>query len=72
MSVLTVLVSIFENASEDVEDEKVEDSKVLIGPDHTSKSCPVCLEAIELFWDDDSDEWALRNAVNIDGEVLHF
>lgn len=63
-------MSIFETASEEVVEEKVEDSKVLIGPDHANKTCPVCLEEMELFWDDDSDEWALRNAVNIDGEVL--
>lgn len=35
------------------------------------KACAACSDPLELFFDDDQEEWMLHNAVRIDGVVYH-
>lgn len=63
-------MSIFEAEAAIVE-EAAETPNLPVGSEHGAKTCPACQEPMELFWDDDTDEWMLRNAVKIDGQVYH-
>lgn len=53
-------------------EEAVDVPNLPAGTDHTAKICPACQEQMELFWDDNVDEWMLRNAVKIDGQVFTY
>lgn len=34
--------------------------------------CEVCHESFEKYWDEDEEEWMLKNAVFVDGKFFHF
>ena len=35
------------------------------------RTCHVCQEQIEVFWDTEEDEWLMRDAVEHEGKVYH-
>lgn len=45
-------------------------SNIPAGHDHAEKKCPVCHEKVELFWDDEDDEWMYRCAVRLDDDQV--
>ena len=71
-------VSVFEELTADKDASaragarEVASEKIPAGDDHRPRTCSVCMDKIELYWDDDSDEWILKNAALLDdGEVVH-
>jgi hypothetical protein len=38
---------------------------------HDTKKCNVCLDPFEEFYDDDEDEWRLRNAICVEDQFYH-
>ncbi|KAJ3099961.1 hypothetical protein HDU97_002633 [Phlyctochytrium planicorne] len=34
--------------------------------------CAICNEEFEKFWDEDKEEWMIKNAIQQDGKVYHF
>ncbi|KAJ3015009.1 hypothetical protein HKX48_004826 [Thoreauomyces humboldtii] len=37
----------------------------------TNPSCKICTEVLEKFYDEESDDWMLRGAVRVDGNLYH-
>lgn len=69
-------VSVFDEKASDKEGDskafKMISEKIPAGDDHKPRTCSVCMDKIELYWDDDSDEWMLKNAALLgSGEVVH-
>lgn len=58
-----------EKAAEEAPKEPAVGEKIPAGDDHSPRTCTVCREPIELYWDDDSDEWMLKNATIAGDEV---
>lgn len=65
--------SMFQEEANDADLEGAEENvpNLAIGDDHSPRTCEVCQEAMELFWDDDADAWMLKNAVMVDGIIVH-
>lgn len=51
-----------------VETKSTEEAKCTAGDD---KMCGICNDLLEIFYDDDDEEWMLRNAIRVEGQVYH-
>lgn len=40
--------------------------------DSASLLCPICHEKFQKFWDEDAEEWMLKNAIMFEGKVRHY
>jgi pre-mRNA cleavage complex 2 protein Pcf11 len=60
----------FENVEEDkVESEEI--VKCIPKEGHEEKTCFTCHEPFETFWDEDMDEWMLRDAIKVKDLYYH-
>uniref|UniRef100_G1PYJ8 Pcf11 C-terminal domain-containing protein n=1 Tax=Myotis lucifugus TaxID=59463 RepID=G1PYJ8_MYOLU len=41
------------------------------GPAGAVESCAICQEQFEQYWDEEEEEWHLKNAIRVDGETYH-
>lgn len=41
------------------------------GPDDVDKTCDMCHDQFETFYNEDNEEWHLRNAIRVDGKTYH-
>ncbi|XP_068021585.1 uncharacterized protein [Melanerpes formicivorus] len=48
--------------------KKDEMQSVPAGP---AESCEICQEQFEQYWDDEEEEWRLRNAIRVDAKIYH-
>ncbi|XP_062910025.1 pre-mRNA cleavage complex 2 protein Pcf11 [Mobula hypostoma] len=67
----------FEKAHEEVIQRTQEAAKekefqsVPAGPAGVHEVCEICQEAFEQYWDEDEEEWHLKNAVRVDNTTYH-
>lgn len=40
-------------------------------PNEHNRACDVCNDAFDIFFEDNSEDWHLRNAIRVDGAVFH-
>ncbi|XP_057662114.1 pre-mRNA cleavage complex 2 protein Pcf11 isoform X5 [Diorhabda carinulata] len=59
-----------EGAGEDA-DEDVEIPSVAADPDSTDESCVVCRDKFDQFFNEEKEEWHLKNAIRIDDKTYH-
>lgn len=43
----------------------------IAGPDDVDKTCDMCHDQFETFYNEENEEWHLRNAVRVDGKTYH-
>ncbi|XP_054036121.1 pre-mRNA cleavage complex 2 protein Pcf11-like [Dryobates pubescens] len=72
----TAKSQIFERAHEAVlkarqASKKDEIQSVPAGPAGAAESCEICQEQFEQYWDDEEEEWRLRNAIRVDAKIYH-
>ncbi|XP_038618039.1 pre-mRNA cleavage complex 2 protein Pcf11 isoform X2 [Tachyglossus aculeatus] len=41
------------------------------GPAGADESCEICQEQFEQYWDEEEEEWHLKNAIRVDGKIYH-
>uniref|UniRef100_G1PRY9 Pre-mRNA cleavage complex 2 protein Pcf11 n=1 Tax=Myotis lucifugus TaxID=59463 RepID=G1PRY9_MYOLU len=41
------------------------------GPAGAEESCKICQEQFEQYWDEEEEEWHLKNAIRVDGKIYH-
>ncbi|XP_008148248.2 pre-mRNA cleavage complex 2 protein Pcf11 isoform X2 [Eptesicus fuscus] len=41
------------------------------GPAGAVESCEICQEQFEQYWDEEEEEWHLKNAIRVDGKIYH-
>ncbi|XP_006763805.1 PREDICTED: pre-mRNA cleavage complex 2 protein Pcf11 isoform X2 [Myotis davidii] len=41
------------------------------GPAGAVESCEICQEQFEQIWDEEEEEWHLKNAIRVDGKIYH-
>ncbi|XP_059527707.1 pre-mRNA cleavage complex 2 protein Pcf11-like [Myotis daubentonii] len=41
------------------------------GPAGAVESCEICQDQFEQYWDDEEEEWHLKNAIRVDGKICH-
>ncbi|XP_036176569.1 pre-mRNA cleavage complex 2 protein Pcf11-like [Myotis myotis] len=41
------------------------------GPAGAEESCEICQEQFEQYWDEEEEEWHLKNAMRVDGKIYH-
>lgn len=41
------------------------------GPNDQENACDICYDPFEMYYDDESEEWCLRNAIRVDERVYH-
>ncbi|XP_053168702.1 pre-mRNA cleavage complex 2 protein Pcf11 [Hemicordylus capensis] len=41
------------------------------GPAGVDESCEICQEQFEQYWDEEEEEWHLKNAICVDGKIYH-
>ncbi|XP_065793052.1 pre-mRNA cleavage complex 2 protein Pcf11 isoform X4 [Muntiacus reevesi] len=41
------------------------------GPAGSVESCEICQEQFEQYWDEEEEEWHLKNAIRVDGKIYH-
>ncbi|XP_059560822.1 pre-mRNA cleavage complex 2 protein Pcf11-like [Myotis daubentonii] len=41
------------------------------GPAGAEESCEICQEQFEQYWDEEEEEWHLKNAIRVDGKIYH-
>ncbi|XP_054237601.1 pre-mRNA cleavage complex 2 protein Pcf11-like [Indicator indicator] len=51
--------------------KKEEIQSVPAGPAGADESCEICQEQFEQYWDDEEEEWRLRNAIRVDAKIYH-
>ncbi|XP_029923941.1 pre-mRNA cleavage complex 2 protein Pcf11 [Myripristis murdjan] len=39
--------------------------------DVVGESCDICQEAFEMYWEEEEEEWHLKNAIRVDGKPYH-
>ncbi|XP_072332643.1 pre-mRNA cleavage complex 2 protein Pcf11 isoform X3 [Scyliorhinus torazame] len=67
----------FEKVHEEVVQRTQEAAKekefqsVPAGPAGVHEVCEICQEAFEQYWDEDEEEWHLKNAVRVDNRTYH-
>ncbi|KAM6172054.1 pre-mRNA cleavage complex 2 protein Pcf11 isoform 4-T4 [Erethizon dorsatum] len=67
----------FEKAHEEVVLKTQEAAKekefqsVPAGPAGAVESCEICQEQFEQYWDEEEEEWHLKNAIRVDGKIYH-
>lgn len=59
-----------ENASEEAEEE-VEIPSVPADPDSTDECCEVCRDKFDQFFNEEKEEWHLKNAIRVDEKTYH-
>lgn len=59
-----------ENNGEEAEEE-VEIPSVPADSDITDSRCEVCQDVFDQFFNEEKEEWHLRNAIRIDGKTYH-
>lgn len=71
---LTAVPSFFEGAGAEKtksEEKAVEEPCVVVSPDLTLRVCSGCHEAFRQFYDQESEEWKYKNAIEVDGVNFH-
>lgn len=43
----------------------------IAGPDDVDKTCDMCHDQFETFYNEDNEDWHLRNAIRVDGKTYH-
>lgn len=43
----------------------------IAGPDDVDKTCDMCHDQFETFYNEENEEWHLRNAIRVDGKTYH-
>ncbi|XP_052616791.1 pre-mRNA cleavage complex 2 protein Pcf11-like [Peromyscus californicus insignis] len=67
----------FEKVHKDIVQKSQEASKakefqsVPAGPFGALESCEICQEQFEQYWDEEEEEWHLKNAIGVDGKIYH-
>ncbi|NXG30472.1 PCF11 protein, partial [Dromaius novaehollandiae] len=67
----------FEKAHEEVVLKTQEAAKekefqsVPAGPAGADESCEICQEQFEQYWDEEEEEWHLKNAIRVDEKIYH-
>ncbi|KAM3869035.1 pre-mRNA cleavage complex 2 protein Pcf11 [Diretmus argenteus] len=67
----------FEKVNEEVVQKSQEAAKeqefqsVKATTDVVGESCEICQEAFEMYWEEEEEEWHLRNAIRMDGKTYH-
>ncbi|XP_026860226.2 pre-mRNA cleavage complex 2 protein Pcf11 [Electrophorus electricus] len=44
---------------------------VKAAPDVVDESCEICQEQFEMYWEEEEEEWHLKNAIRVDGKTYH-
>uniref|UniRef100_T1J1R3 CID domain-containing protein n=1 Tax=Strigamia maritima TaxID=126957 RepID=T1J1R3_STRMM len=64
--------SLFEEQANEDQAEQTEDVQTIpVAEDDGDNVCAVCGESFEQFWDQDKEEWHLKDATRIDGKTYH-
>ncbi|KAI4877910.1 hypothetical protein NFI96_017407 [Prochilodus magdalenae] len=67
----------FEKVHEEVVQKTQEAAKekefqsVKAAPDVVDESCEICQEQFEMYWEEEEEEWHLKNALRVDGKTYH-
>ncbi|KAK3523920.1 hypothetical protein QTP70_016723 [Hemibagrus guttatus] len=67
----------FEKVHEEVVQKNQEAAKerefqsVKAAADVVHESCEICQEQFEMYWEEDEEEWHLKNAIRVDGKTYH-
>ncbi|XP_031427499.1 pre-mRNA cleavage complex 2 protein Pcf11 isoform X2 [Clupea harengus] len=67
----------FEKVYEEVVQKTQEAAKekefqsVKAAPDVVDESCEICQEQFEMYWEEDEEEWHLKNAIRVDEKTYH-
>ncbi|XP_072517782.1 pre-mRNA cleavage complex 2 protein Pcf11 isoform X2 [Salminus brasiliensis] len=67
----------FEKVHEEVVQKTQEAAKerefqsVKAAPDVVDESCEICQEQLEMYWEEEEEEWHLKNAMRVDGKTYH-
>ncbi|XP_030636860.1 pre-mRNA cleavage complex 2 protein Pcf11 isoform X2 [Chanos chanos] len=67
----------FEKVHEEVVQKTQEAAKekefqsVRAAPDVVDESCEICQEQFETYWEEEEEEWHLKNAIRVDGKTYH-
>lgn len=67
----------FEKVHEEVVQKTQEAAKerefqsVKAAPDVVKESCEICQEQLEMYWEEEEEEWHLKNAMRVDGKIYH-
>ncbi|KAG9332994.1 hypothetical protein JZ751_013949 [Albula glossodonta] len=67
----------FEKVHEEVVQKTQEAAKekefqsVKAAPDVVDESCEICQEAFEMYWEEEEEEWHLKNAIRVDEKTYH-
>ncbi|XP_017575362.2 pre-mRNA cleavage complex 2 protein Pcf11 [Pygocentrus nattereri] len=67
----------FEKVNEEVVQKTQEAAKerefqsVKAAPDVVDESCEICQEQFEMYWEEEEEEWHLKNAMRVDGKTYH-
>ncbi|KAM4620686.1 pre-mRNA cleavage complex 2 protein Pcf11 isoform 2-T2 [Polymixia lowei] len=67
----------FEKVNEEVVQKSQEAAKekefqsVKATTDVVGESCEICQEAFEMYWEEEEEEWHLKNAIRVEGETYH-
>ncbi|XP_070554002.1 pre-mRNA cleavage complex 2 protein Pcf11-like [Ptychodera flava] len=46
-------------------------SIAVTGDDDTEEVCDICQESFEQFWDEEEEQWQLKDAIRVDGKTYH-
>uniref|UniRef100_A0A8B9KJZ5 Pre-mRNA cleavage complex 2 protein Pcf11 n=1 Tax=Astyanax mexicanus TaxID=7994 RepID=A0A8B9KJZ5_ASTMX len=67
----------FEKVHEEVVQKTQEAAKerefqsVKAAPDVVDESCEICQEQLEMYWEEEEEEWHLKNAIRVEGKIYH-
>ncbi|XP_048838570.1 pre-mRNA cleavage complex 2 protein Pcf11 [Brienomyrus brachyistius] len=67
----------FEKVHEEVEKKTQEAAKekeflsVKAAPDVVGETCEICQEQFEMYWEEEEEEWHLKNAIRVDEKTYH-
>ncbi|KAL4658619.1 pre-mRNA cleavage complex 2 protein Pcf11 [Arapaima gigas] len=67
----------FEKVNEEVVQKTQEAAKekeclsVRAAPDVVGESCEICQEQFEMYWEEEEEEWHLKNAIRVDEKTYH-
>ncbi|XP_056140706.1 pre-mRNA cleavage complex 2 protein Pcf11 [Lampris incognitus] len=64
----------FEKVNEEQKSQEVvkeEFQSVKATTDVVGESCDICQEAFEMYWEEEEEEWHLKNAIRVDGKTYH-
>ncbi|MBN3313896.1 PCF11 protein, partial [Atractosteus spatula] len=67
----------FEKVHEEVVQKTQEAAKekefqsVKAAPDVVHESCEICQEQFEMYWEEEEEEWHLKNAIRVEGKTYH-